>query len=280
MPKLAAIIGQSPSKGARSPSLWNAAFLDLNLPDRMVPFDVKTESDLSHLIKELDADPRFVGGAVTSPYKESVAKILGHTRLTSEATKIGAVNCLFRNKDGLLCGTNTDGEASLAILNREVGNISGKRILLLGPGGAGKAVSAFLIGTGAILTLAARDKNKTRTFANSIGANLIEFPIKPSDVSTIDLLINCTSVGFMASSGEAAMPIDQITLNCLASQTIVFDIIYQPLTTPLLAAANKRNLKTINGLSMNLEQAVLGFSHTVKGANVERVRQVMANNSH
>lgn len=273
--KFAAILGECPSKGARSPSLWNAAFLDLNLPERMLPFDVRTESDLSHLIMELDADPGFVGGAVTSPYKELVAKFLGHTRLTSEATKIGAVNCLFRNKDGLLSGTNTDGEAALAILETEVGNIAGKQILLLGPGGAGKAVSAFLVATGASLTIAARDANKTTQFADSIGANLIEFPIKSFDVSRIDLLINCTSVGFMDSSGEA-MPIDHVTLNCLTPQTVVFDIIYQPLNTPLLAAARKRNLKTINGLAMNLEQAVLGFSHAVKGANFERVRQVMA----
>ena len=82
---------------------------------------------------------------MTIPHKEAVFKWL-KGRLTYSSKKIGAVNCLFRDKNGTLKGTNTDGEAALESFKKKFGNIKNKKILLIGPGGAGKAVASYFIG--------------------------------------------------------------------------------------------------------------------------------------
>ena len=102
----ASIIGEHPSHGARSPKLWNAAFLSHKIDCQMLPMDV-SQTNLKKLLEELDKDINFIGGSVTTPYKELVAGWLTPERMTPEASSIGAVNCLFRNKNGSLCGTNT-----------------------------------------------------------------------------------------------------------------------------------------------------------------------------
>ena len=93
--QFAAIIGKSPSKGARSPELWNKVFSESGLNYRMIPLDVNKEK-VEDLLNSLNEDNKFLGGAVAIPYKEVVAKWLG-SNITSEAKKIGAVNCLYRN---------------------------------------------------------------------------------------------------------------------------------------------------------------------------------------
>ena len=119
--KFAAIIGLNPSNGARSPLLWNAAYSYYNDDTRMLPLDVTT-NNLAKLLYELERNVDFIGGAITIPYKEDVVNWLGGN-ITEDAKKIGAVNCLFRGKDGSLFGTNTDGEASILSYNSEFGSI-------------------------------------------------------------------------------------------------------------------------------------------------------------
>ena len=126
----AAIIGETPSKGARSPLLWNAAFKAHDLDQSMIPFDVN-QKNIFQLLNELNDDKNFVGGAVAVPYKETVAQWLGGA-ITPEAKKIGAVNCLFRGNDGQLMGTNTDGEAARITYEDKFGSLNGKSILILG----------------------------------------------------------------------------------------------------------------------------------------------------
>ena len=109
--KFAAIIGSQPSKGARSPILWNSAFKAHGLNYLMLSLDVEKDN-LFKLLESLNSDIDFIGGAITTPHKISVAKWLGN-KITKEAAKIGAVNCLFRNEKGELLGTNTDGEAAV-----------------------------------------------------------------------------------------------------------------------------------------------------------------------
>ena len=137
----AAIIGASPSRGARSPKLWNAAFNENSIDCKMIPLDVSSNK-FNQLLFELDQDRNFIGGSITIPYKEQAAKWLGSKRLTNEAISIGSINCIFRNQEGKLIGTNTDGEAALITFVKKYGNVSGKNLLILGPGGAGKAVIA------------------------------------------------------------------------------------------------------------------------------------------
>ena len=107
----------------------------------MVPLDVKN-SNLTKLLKFLESDRNFIGGCITVPHKEKVFKWLGK-KISKTSRKIGAVNCLFRDKNGKLIGTNTDGEAALKSFENKFGIVKNKNILLLGPGGAGKAVASY-----------------------------------------------------------------------------------------------------------------------------------------
>ena len=110
----------------------------------MIPLDVNINK-LFKLLNVLEKDKNFIGGCVTTPHKEGVFKWL-KKRLTNSSRKIGAVNCIFRDNKGNLKGTNTDGEAALKSYKTKFGGIKNKKILLIGSGGAGKAVSSYFIG--------------------------------------------------------------------------------------------------------------------------------------
>ena len=124
--KFAVIIGENPSKTARSPLLWNAAFRANKLNYSMVPLDV-SKKNLVNVLNALKKNKDFIGGSVTVPYKIDIAKWL-KDNLTIEAKNIGAVNCLYKNKDEVLKGTNTDGEASLISFKKKFGEINNKNI--------------------------------------------------------------------------------------------------------------------------------------------------------
>lgn len=251
------IIGEQPSKGARSPLLWNHAFSKYGIDNRMLPFDVQA-NNLNNLLEYLNDDKSFIGGAITMPYKEIVFKWLG-SNVSPEANSIGAVNCLYRNKDGGLYGTNTDGEAALVSANKVIGSLKDKRVLQLGCGGAGRAVAAFLKSDGAEITIALRDIEKVQSFVNSIGASALPWSSIQDEIQRFDIIVNTTSIGFR---DDDATPIEISHLGeDLKNIELVFDIIYEPLTTTLLAQAEQHHIKTLNGLDMNLEQAVLAFNY-------------------
>jgi shikimate dehydrogenase len=270
----AAILGASPSRGARSPVLWNAAFEAHGLNARMLPFDVTT-AHLEPLLDQLDSNPRFVGGAVTMPHKEAVARWLG-ARVTDEARPIGAVNCLFRGAEGRLYGTNTDGEGALRSLEARFGPVSGKTVLLLGAGGAGKAVAAFLqhaAGTGGSLMIASRSR-EAQTVAGRAHARALEWSAIDDALGDIDVLVNCTSVGAAAQAGRSPLSAEQLAK--LPSHAVVFDIIYQPTPSALLATASERGLQTLDGSEMNLEQAVLAYGYAATAPRgIETTRAAM-----
>ncbi|WP_305989532.1 shikimate dehydrogenase [Roseibium sp. MMSF_3544] len=271
--RYAGIIGLSPSKGARSPLLWNAAFQAFDRAERMVPMDVLSEN-LEKLLEYLAADTDFIGGAVAVPYKEDIATWLGAERLTPQAQKIGAVNCLFRNEAGILCGTNTDGEAALTEVCTAIPDLSGVKVLLLGPGGAGKAVAAYLADAGASLTIVSRTPEIVQDFCNKISASIISYDqIKPA-IADSALIVNCTPVGF-ANGVKDASPLDASDLDQANSDVLVYDIVYDPLQTPLLEMAESRGLAAKNGLNMNFLQAVHGFSKASGLPDLERISGIM-----
>ena len=141
--KFCAIIGSNPSKGARSPLLWNAAFKKTKVDNIMIALDCKS-SNIYNLLKTLEKTESFTGGAITSPFKENTAKWLGKNT-TKESQKIGAINCIFRNNSNKLSGTNTDGEAAIISMKRKFGTLRNKKIIILGNGGTAKAIIAYLI---------------------------------------------------------------------------------------------------------------------------------------
>ena len=259
--KYAAIIGENPSAGARSPQLWNAAFRASSINAVMIPLDVSAEN-LYSLLDALQAEPDFIGGAIAVPYKESVAEWLGDS-ISDQAKDIGAVNCLFRGKEGLLIGTNTDGEAALVSLQNASGPLASKNVLIFGCGGAGKAVAAYLssgLDRCSKTSVVCRSSSPGPQLKQSLGPESVmgwsDFADK---IHLYDVIVNCTTLGY--GDQLELSPISEELLALIKPDAFVFDIVYQPLETKLLSMAAKRGLKTLNGLEMNLEQAVIAFAY-------------------
>ncbi len=271
--RFAAILGLSPSKGARSPLLWNAAFAAAGVAAVMHPMDVEP-SGLGDLVAALRADSRYVGGAVAVPHKQAIVALLD--RLEPEAERIGAVNAVYRDGDALV-GANTDGAGALAQIEALVGGpeaLGSRHALLIGLGGAGLAVAAYLAGRTAALTLANRTRATADRVAASLGATAVDFPIPVDALAGTDLLVNATTFGYQ--DGPPGSPVSADDLGILPDRSVVYDVIYQPPETPLLTAAAARGLKTRNGLGMNLDQAAIAFTKAVPGAlSLEQVREAM-----
>jgi shikimate dehydrogenase len=270
--KYAAIIGENPSNGARSPKLWNAVFDNDGLSYSMVPLDV-TRDKIIELLNDLSRDEDFIGGAIAVPYKEVVAEWLGDN-ITPEAKKIGAVNCLYRNSNGKLQGTNTDGEASLITFENKFESLESKSVMILGVGGAGKAVASYFA-TSANSTIIISRSKEGRKYADKINVKWGNWGQINDIIDTIDVIVNCTSVGF--GDQEMQSPLSEKKIENLKKSTIVFDIIYQPLKTKLLQIASNRGISTLNGLEMNLEQAVLAYKYAVKpNKGLDVIRKLMS----
>lgn len=269
----AAIIGTQPSKGARSPKLWNAVFKTENNNYKMVPLDVSKEN-IINLLDSLNNDKSFIGGAIAVPYKETVASWL-NGNITIEASKIGAVNCLFRDNKGKLKGTNTDGEACLVTFERKYGMVKNKTIMILGSGGAGKAVSSYFANNGAQILIISRSE-EGKKHAKKLKAKWCKWNEINRYINTVDAVVNCSSVGF--GDQEKESPLNKKQIESLKKSVAIFDIIYQPLNTNLLKIAYSQGLSGLNGLSMNLEQAVLAYKYTVKtNFTIQEIRETMSN---
>ena len=267
----AVIVGANPSSGARSPALWNAAFRQHDIDAEMVPVDVSAEH-LAALLETLEADPCFLGGAVAAPYKEVTAQWLG-ARMTTQAAQIGAVNSLFRDGTGRLMGTNTDGEGALVSFVRRFGAVAGRSVLLMGPGGAGKAVAAFFrraVEPGGRLFVAGRSEG-ARHYAERLGCGWVEWCELAAVLPEVEVLVNCTSIGSSATAGDSPVAAD--VLATLPDRAVIFDIIYDPSPSTLLTLAAERGLRVLDGSSMNLEQAVLAYGYAAaqpKGQDTTR----------
>jgi shikimate dehydrogenase len=257
------IIGSSPSKGARSPSLWNAAFQRYKIKNHMIPLDTNN-NNIFKLLNTLEKDKNFIGGCVTIPHKETVFKWL-KGKVTRTSKKIGAVNCLFRDRKGKLRGTNTDGEAALKSYKNKFGSIKNKKIILIGAGGAGKAVASYFvseISRRKNLVITGRSKSSEK-YSKKIGSTWLHNKnIVNLDLEKFDTIINCTSLGFGKLINKSPISFNKLKNN--KKKLNIFDIIYKPKFTKLILDAKKKNFKTLNGLDMNLRQAVLAFGYVMK----------------
>mgnify|MGYP001210259357 CR=1 FL=1 len=258
------IIGTKPSKGARSPVLWNKVYDHQENRTQMVPLDVR-EDKLEQVFNYLKEDKQCLGGAVAVPYKEKIFNLIKEN-VEEEIRAIGAVNCFHRPTNGSLIneftGTNTDGEAALEPIRQQLIESNNLTIGLLGFGGAAKAILAFLL----------RDFEKKHKICifnrspvnikNDKKNGLRSFPLNDLDafLPRFDLLINATSAGHIESVNIT--PVSAALLATARKTMVVYDIIYDPIKTLLLKSSEKMGLQTINGLRMNLIQAVLAYSYT------------------
>ena len=206
--QVAGIIGEQPSRTAKSPGLWNHAIGQLGIDASYVSFDVAA-GKLDSLVRRLRDWPMYVGGSVTMPYKVEIAKHLDD--LTPAARLIGAVNTIYRDPQGRLIGDNTDGTGAIAALVRSVGDaapflpsLAGMRVLLMGAGGAGRAVAVALadaIGDGS-LTIVSRTPahaDEVTALARARNPRVMSATVEmmPTLMEGIDLLVNCSACGQM-----------------------------------------------------------------------------------
>jgi shikimate dehydrogenase len=196
---------------------------------------------------------RYVGGNVTVPHKELAYRLAG--RCDAVADAIGAVNTLWI-EGGQLCATNTDAHGFVANLDDSAPDWDkkAKRAVVLGAGGAARAVVWALTQRGLEVAIVNRSLDRAADLVSCFpGSGAHAWSALPSLLATTDVLVNTTPLG-MESKSEL-----QIDLAPLPTSALVTDIVYVPLETPLLAAAQARGNPTVDGLGMLLHQAVPGF---------------------
>lgn len=255
--RLAAVVA-NPIKHSISPFIHNSAFEATNTNGVYLAWEVDA-TELAETVANIRRYQMF-GINLSMPYKEQVIPYLD--QLSAEACLIGAVNTVV-NREGTLIGYNTDGKGFFKSLPSF--KISRKRLVLLGAGGAAKAIlaQAILDGVSQISVFVRSSSiEKTRSYLekiqNATGFRVDLFALEDvqdlqDSITQADLLVNATSVGMDGSS----QPIP--TSIVLPEKLMVADVIYQPFETPFLKWARNQGNQSINGLGMLLYQAAEAF---------------------
>ena len=175
-------------------------------------------------------------------------------RIDSAAQAIGAVNTVVAIGENLFEGRNTDAPGFLASLRERHAIRTDRPAVLLGAGGAARAVVTALVGVGVSeIRIGNRDRGRADALAGQFGCSVCDWVDRDQMLDGAGLLINATSLGM---SGQPPLELD---LARLPPDATVTDIVYRPLETPLLAAARHRGNIVVDGLGMLLHQAVAGF---------------------
>ena len=255
--RLAAVVA-NPIKHSISPFIHNSAFEATNTNGVYLAWEVDA-TELAETVANIRRYQMY-GINLSMPYKEQVIPYLD--QLSEEACLIGAVNTVV-NREGTLIGYNTDGKGFFKSLPSF--KISKKRMILLGAGGAAKAIlaQAILDGVSQIsVFVRSSSMEKTRPYLekiqNATGFRVDLFALEDvqdlqDSITQADLLVNATSVGMDGSS----QPIP--TSIVLPEKLMVADVIYQPFETPFLKWARNQGNQSINGLGMLLYQAAEAF---------------------
>lgn len=237
-----------PVEHSLSPAMHNAAFEHLGLDYCYVTFSVSPEL-LQDAVKAIRA-LNLAGVNVTVPHKEKVIPLL--EEVDGEASFIGAVNTIV-NQNGRLIGYNTDGRGFMKSLSEAHISANNKNILVIGAGGASRAISYYLSEKASRLFLYDIDKKKAGRLIRDlkrIRGNV--FFIKDKDkLDEMNIIINATPLGLKK---DDPLPFN---VNLLRSTHVVCDLIYKK--TRLFDEASKKGCKTINGLGMLLWQGVFAF---------------------
>ena len=248
MKKIYGVIGD-PIEHSLSPKMQNAAINKLKMDCIYLAFHVKSEN-----VKEavLGAKSLGISGLnVTIPHKERVMDFLDIDPL---AKKIGAVNTIDLSTN---TGYNTDGLGAKKALESKNVDVFEKKVVLVGAGGAAKAISFQLAADGAEITIVNRTKSRAIDLAKSIdnpkvcGVGLDELN---ANVKEADIVINSTSVGMYPNVDNSIL-----TYEMIHPDLVVFDIVYNPIETKMLKLAKKAGAKTIDGVLMLVHQGAESF---------------------
>ncbi|MBU1598727.1 shikimate dehydrogenase [bacterium] len=236
-----------------SPAIHNAAFSTLGLDWIYLPFEVRPE-----YLKEAIFGLKPLGMAgvnITIPHK--VQALAYMDALSEEAKIIGAINTIVVKEEGLF-GDNTDGKGFISSIKETGFSVSKKRVVLIGAGGAGRAISISLAREGVqTIYISDTDKEKCESLIGYIKNRFDILTLEMKDLSVIvdiDLLINATPCGMKE---DDHLPIDPSFIH---PDLLVYDLIYNPQKTRLLEEAERKGAKTFSGLAMLVYQAALSFS--------------------
>ena len=226
-----------------SPAMHNAGFADAGIDAVYLPLEAR---DLDDFTRFADAIP-LRGVSVTAPFKEQVAARV--MQMDATGRKVGAVNTLRFDAVGWRA-INTDVSGFLQPLAGRL-TLAGARAAVIGAGGAARGVAVGLASQGAVVTICARDGSKAALAAEAVGA--VVGPLPPAPGSW-DLLVNTTPVGTRPDVEATPLPDGPFT------GRLVYDLVYNPTTTRLLADAAAAGCDTIGGLEMLVSQAVRQFA--------------------
>ena len=254
--KICGVIGD-PIEHTMSPVMHNAVFKEMGMDYVYVAFQVKKEG-LGEAIQGMRG-LNIRGLNVTIPHKVAIIPLLD--RLDHLAELIGAVNTVV-NDNGVLTGYNTDAEGFLrALLERGI-EPRGKNVVILGAGGASRAISFILAERGSSLVILNRTLDKAKECASRIGevfqkeVKALEFDSEnlAKALTEADILVNTTSVGMYPDTSETPVSSD-----LLRPGLIVVDIVYNPIKTRLLEETEAAGARTISGIDMFVWQGALAF---------------------
>jgi shikimate dehydrogenase len=261
-----------PIRHSKSPLMLNSAFTERGINAVYTAFEVKPGrlKDAIYGLKALD----FAGANVTIPHKVEVMSYLDEIDI--HALHIGAVNTIV-NQEGNWVGYNTDGIGYVRSLKEETQcNLVGKRILMIGAGGASRGVSYALAQEGIDRMVII---NRTAEKAEELALSIRKFADVSSDsiehvdrwLNQVDVIINTTSIGMSPHTEECPIPVKGIS-----EQHLVSDLIYNPRETKFLAEAKKNGAQIHSGLGMFIYQGAYAFEYwTHQPAPVEIMRKVV-----
>lgn len=275
--RLLGVIGH-PIHHSLSPTMHNQAIAHLGLDWVYVAFPIAPEN----LAIALDgfAAIDLIGMSVTIPHKQAIMPLLAE--ISDQAQAVGAVNTVWRSPKGW-CGTNTDVDGFMAPLQELRSDWSGTTAIVLGCGGAARAVVAGcrLLGCDRVKVVA-RNADKLKVFCESFQPpNPLAIALEPVLWSDLDrslngaeLVVNTTPVGMHPHDNVSPLNPGQIAQ--LPDSAVVYDIIYTPRPTLLLQHAADRNLPTLDGLEMLVQQGAIALEKwSGKAAPVNIMRQAL-----
>lgn len=250
------VIGD-PIEHSLSPLMHNIALKELGLEKEFHYEKLRIKADeLADFIESIRKG-EIAGASITMPHKVNIIQYLDE--LTKEAELMGAVNTLYK-KNGKVIGHNTDGFGCLNSLKENDVNVKGKKIVIMGAGGAARAI---------VFTLALNDVHEIVILNRTVGkAEELTRKVKEKtgviskagslekikeELRDAEILINCTSVGMKGEEGTL------VTSEMLYPSLVVMDVVYNPLKTRLIEEAEEAGCKTVNGAGMLVHQGAIGF---------------------
>jgi shikimate dehydrogenase len=261
--ELYGVIG-NPVQHSLSPIIHNGAFKRLGWNAVYLAFEVKNVEEALRGIRGLGVR----GVSVTIPFKTEVVPLLD--KIEGLAKKIGAVNTIV-NRRGRLIGYNTDCDGAIEALEEKM-DLRGKRVVLLGAGGAARGIGFGLRERGYPLTVVTRSKERGQALSKDLGCDYLPVSslvrMKAGEFEA-DVIINATSLGMYPRDGETPIP-----KTLLKERMMVMDIVYQPLQTKLLREAKEKGCVTVDGLEMLIRQGMAQFEiWTGRRLEIEQVKK-------